>query len=97
MLEEITVDFSEQVAETQTKIDRLQGIIYDIENQKNVLDDCKKSHIPRDTKFELSLSGVLRCSVKISIEMLIPLLEQNIEDNTVLIHKLAKELGIAIK
>ncbi|MBU6000861.1 DUF1359 domain-containing protein, partial [Lactococcus lactis] len=28
---------------------------------------------------------------------LIPLLEQNIEDNTALIHELAKELGIDIK
>ncbi|MRM77157.1 DUF1359 domain-containing protein, partial [Lactococcus lactis subsp. cremoris] len=27
----------------------------------------------------------------------IPLLEQNIEDNTALIHELAKELGIDIK
>ena len=97
MPQEITVDFTEKVAETQTKIDRLQGMIYDIENQKKVLDDFKNSHIPRDTKFELSLSGVLKCPVKISVEILIPLLEQNIEHNTLLIHELAKELGIDIK
>ncbi|MCT3099991.1 DUF1359 domain-containing protein, partial [Lactococcus lactis] len=49
------------------------------------------------TKLELNLGGVLKCSVKINVGTLIPLLEQNIEDNMVLINELAKELGIDIK
>jgi len=96
MPQEITVDFSEQIAKTQTKIDRLQDMIYHVRKQKIVLDDFKKNHIPRDTKFELNLGGVLKCSVKINVGTLIPLLEQNIEDNTALINELAKELGIDI-
>ena len=96
MPQEITADFSEQIAKTQTKIDRLQDMIYHVRKQKIVLDDFKKNHIPRDTKFELNLGGVLKCSVKINVSTLIPLLEQNIEDNTALINELAKELGIDI-
>ena len=97
MPQEITVDFSEQIAKTQTKIDRLQKLIHHVRNQKIVLDDFKNNHISTDTKFELNLGGVLKCSVKINVGTLIPLLEQNIEDNTVLINGLAKELGIDIK
>ncbi|AAK38044.1 DUF1359 domain-containing protein [Lactococcus cremoris] len=97
MPQEITVDFSEQIAKTQTKIDRLQKLIHHVRNQKIVLDDFKNNHISTDTKFELNLGGVLKCSVKINVGTLIPLLEQNIEDNTVLINELAKELGIDIK
>ncbi len=97
MSQEITVDFSEQIAKTQTKIDRLQKLIHHVRNQKIVLDDFKTNHISTDTKFELNLGGVLKCSVKINVGTLIPLLEQNIEDNTDLIHELAKELGIDIK
>ena len=97
MQQEITVDFSEQIAKTQTKIDRLQDMIHDIRCQKIVLDDFKNNYISTDTKVELNLGGVLKCSVKINIGTLIPLLEQNIEDNTVLFNELAKELGIDIK
>ena len=97
MPQEITVDFSEQIAKTQTKIDRLKDMIHDVRDQKIVLDDIKNNHMPRDTKLELNLGGVLKCSVKINVGTLIPLLEQNIEDNTVLINELAKELGIDIK
>ena len=97
MPQEITVDFSEQIAKAQTKIDRLQDMIHDVRDQKIVLDEIKNNHIPSDTKFELNLGGVLKCSVKINVGTLIPLLEQNIEDNTALIHELAKELGIDIK
>lgn len=93
----ISDDFSEQIAKTQTKIDRLQKLIHHVRNQNIVLDDFKKNHIPKDTKFELNLGGVLKCSVKINVGTLIPLLEQNIEDNTALIHELAKEIGIDIK
>ena len=96
MPQEITADFSEQIAKTQTKIDRLQDMIYHVRKHKIVLDDFKMNHIPRDTKFELNLGGVLKCSVKINVGTLIPLLEQNIEDNTALINELAKELGIDI-
>ena len=97
MSQEITVDFSEQIAKAQTKIDRLKDMIHDVRDQKIVLDDIKNNHMPRDTKLELNLGGVLKCSVKINVGTLIPLLEQNIEDNTVLINELAKELGIDIK
>ncbi|WP_332373723.1 DUF1359 domain-containing protein [Lactococcus cremoris] len=97
MPQEITVDFSEQIAKTQTKIDRLQKLIHDVRKQKIVLDDFKNNYISTDTKVELNLGGVLKCSVKINIGTLIPLLEQNIEDNTVLFNELAKELGIDIK
>ena len=34
MPQEITVDFSEQIAKTKTKIDRLQSIIHDWTNVK---------------------------------------------------------------
>ncbi|QEX47813.1 Phage protein (ACLAME 1095) [Lactococcus lactis subsp. lactis bv. diacetylactis] len=97
MPQEITVDFSEQIAKVQTKIARLKDMIHDVRDQKIVLDDIKNNHMPRDTKLELNLGGVLKCSVKINVGTLIPLLEQNIEDNTALIHELAKELGIDIK
>ncbi|MGX8059413.1 DUF1359 domain-containing protein [Lactococcus lactis] len=97
MPQEITVDFSEQIAKVQTKIARLKDMIHDVRDQKIVLDDIKNNHMPRDTKLELNLGGVLKCSVKINVGTLIPLLEQNIEDNTTLIHELAKELGIDIK
>ena len=97
MSQEITVDFSEQIAKAQTKIDRLKDMIHDVRDQKIVLDDIKNNHMPRDTKLELNLGGVLKCSVKINVGTLIPLLEQNIEDNTALIRELAKELGIDIK
>ncbi|AAK05131.1 DUF1359 domain-containing protein [Lactococcus lactis subsp. lactis] len=97
MPQEITIDFSEQIAKVQTKIARLKDMIHDVRDQKIVLDDIKNNHMPRDTKLELNLGGVLKCSVKINVGTLIPLLEQNIEDNTALIHELAKELGIDIK
>ncbi|MCT0502831.1 DUF1359 domain-containing protein [Lactococcus cremoris] len=97
MPQEITVDFSEQIAKTLTKIDRLQKLIHDVRYQRIVLDDIKNNHIPGDTKFELNLGGVLKCFVKIDVGTLIPLLEQNIEDNTALIHELAKELGIEVE
>ena len=41
MSQEITVDFSEQIAKTQTKIDRLQKLIHHVRNQNIVLDDFK--------------------------------------------------------
>ncbi|MCT0509708.1 DUF1359 domain-containing protein [Lactococcus cremoris] len=97
MLQEITIDFSEQIAKAQAKIARLQDMIHDVRYQKIVLDDIKNNHIPRDTKLELNLGRVLKCSVKIDVGTLIPLLEQNIEDNTTLIHGLAKELGIEVE
>ncbi|WP_461216401.1 DUF1359 domain-containing protein [Lactococcus cremoris] len=97
MPQEITVDFSEKVTETQTKIDRLKDMIHDVRDQKIVLDDIKNNHMPRDTKLELNLGGVLKCSIKINVGTLIPLLEQNIEDDTALINELAKELGIEVE
>ena len=97
MPQEITIDFSEQIAKAQTKIDRLQDMIHDVRDQKIVLDDIKNNHMPRDTKLELNLGGVLKCSVKINVGTLIPLLEQNIEDDTALINELAKELGIEVE
>lgn len=97
MSQEITVDFSEQIAKAQTKIDRLQAMIHDVRDQKIVLDDIKNNHIPRDTKLGFNLGGVYKCFIKIDVGTLIPLLEQNIEDNTALINELAKELGIDIK
>ena len=97
MPQEITIDFSEQIAKAQTKIDRLQDMIHDVRDQKIVLDDIKNNYMPRDTKLELNLGGVLKCSVKINVGTLIPLLEQNIEDDTALINELAKELGIEVE
>ncbi len=97
MLQEITIDFSEQIAKAQTKIARLKDMIHDVRDQKIVLDDIKNNHMPRDTKLELNLGGVLKCSVKINVGTLIPLLEQNIEDDTALINELAKELGIEVE
>ena len=97
MAQEITVDFSEQIAKTQTKIDRLQKLIHDIENQKYALENYKKNDVLSTDKVRLLLRGLSTCPINISVETLIPLLEQNIEDNTALIHELAKELGIDIK
>ncbi|WP_396443355.1 DUF1359 domain-containing protein [Lactococcus lactis] len=97
MLQEITVDFTEQVYETQTKIDRLQSMIHDIENQKYALENYKKDDVFSTDEVRLLLRGLSPCSINISVETLIHLLEQNIEDNTALIHELAKELGIDIK
>lgn len=97
MPQEITVDFSEQVAETQNKIDRLQSVIRDIENQKYALENYKKDDVFSTDEVRLLLRGLSTCSINISVETLIPLLKQNIEDNTALIHELAKELGIDIK
>ncbi|MCT1228301.1 DUF1359 domain-containing protein [Lactococcus lactis] len=96
MIKEITVDFSEQIAKVQTKIERLKHMIYDVRDQKIVLDDIKNNHIPMDTKLGFNLGGVYKFFVKIDVATLIPLLEQNIEDSTVLINELAKELGIDI-
>ena len=97
MSHEITVDFSEKVTETQTKIDILQSMIHDIENQKYALENYKKNDVLSTDKVRLLLRGLSPCSINISVETLIPLLEQNIEYNTVLIHELAKELGIDIE
>lgn len=97
MSQEITVDVSEKVTETQTKIDRLQSMIHDIENQKYALENYKKNDVFSTDKVRLLLRGLSTCSINTSVETLIPLLEQNIEYNTVLIHELAKELGIDIK
>ncbi|MDT2904178.1 DUF1359 domain-containing protein [Lactococcus lactis] len=97
MTQEITIDFPEQIAKVQTKIERLKDMIHDVRYQKIVLDEIKNNHISSDKKLEFKLGGALKCSVNIDIATLIPLLEQNIEDNTVLIHELAKELGIDIK
>ena len=97
MPQEITVDFSEKVTETQTKIDRLQSMIHDIENQKYALEHYKKSDVLLTDKVGLNLSGFTPCSFNARVDTIIPLLEQNIEDNTALINELAKELGIDIK
>ena len=94
MSQEITVDFSEQIAKTKTKIDRLQSMIHDIENQKYALENYKKRDILSTDRVRLLLNGL---SINISVETLIPLLEKNIEDNTALIQNLVKELGIDIK
>lgn len=96
MSQEITVDVSERVTEKQIKIDRLQSMIHDIENQKYALENYKKDKVLSTDKVRLLLRGLSTCSINISVETLIPLLEQNIEDNTALIHELAKELGIDI-
>ncbi|WP_251904583.1 DUF1359 domain-containing protein [Lactococcus lactis] len=97
MPQEITVDFSEQIVETKIKIERLESLIHYDKNQKNALEHYKKSDVLLTDKVGLNLSGFIQCSVNINVGMLIPLLEQNIEDNTVLINELAKELGIDIK
>lgn len=97
MPQEITVDFSEQIVETKIKIERLESLIRYVESQKNALEHYKKSDILLTDKVGLKLSGYSPCSFNISVETLIPLLEQNIEDNTVLIHELAKELGIEVE
>lgn len=97
MTQKIAVDLLEQIAETQAKIDRFQSLIHHVKEQNNVLEDFKKNNVPLTDKFELHLGGILGCSLNISGETLIPILEQNIEDNTIIIHELAKELGIEVK
>ena len=72
-------------------------MIHDVREQKIVLDDIKNNHVLRDTELGFNLGGVYKCFIKIDVGTLIPLLEQNIEDNTALIHELAKELGIEVE
>lgn len=97
MSQEITVDFSEQIVETKIKIERLESLIYYVKNQKNALEHYKNSDVLLTDKVGLNLSGFTPCSFNASVATLIPLLEQNIEDNTALINELAKELGIKDK
>ncbi|MDV2633888.1 DUF1359 domain-containing protein [Lactococcus lactis] len=101
---EITVDFSEQIAEFQNKIEGLRNLIECINRQEKALSLLKKQ--PEDTKLVLGIppflqeygssfaESMFRSSITINAQTLMPILEQNIEDNTVLVHKLAKELGI---
>ncbi|MCT0502012.1 DUF1359 domain-containing protein [Lactococcus cremoris] len=97
MSQEITVDFSEQIVETKIKIERLENLIHYVKNQKNALEHYKKSDVLLTDKVGLNLSGFIQCSFNASVATLIPLLEQNIEDDTALIHELAKELGIEVE
>ncbi|AII12462.1 Hypothetical protein NCDO2118_0975 [Lactococcus lactis subsp. lactis NCDO 2118] len=97
MSQEITVDFSEQIAKVQTKIERLESLIYYVKNQKNALEHYKNNDVLLTDKVGLNLSGVAQCSFNASVATLIPLLEQNIEYNTALINELAKELGIEVE
>ena len=97
MPQEITVDFSEQIVETKIKIERLENLIHYVKSQKNALEHYKKSDVLLTDKVGLNLSGFTPCSFNARVDTNIPLLEQNIEDNTALIHELAKELGIDIK
>ena len=97
MPQEITVDFSEQIVETKIKIERLENLIHYVKSQKNALEHYKKSDVLLTDKVGLNLSGFTPCSFNARVDTIIPLLEQNIEDNTALIHELAKELGIEIK
>ena len=97
MPQEITVDFSEQIVETKIKIERLENLIHYVKSQKNALEHYKKSDVLLTDKVGLNLSGFTPCSFNARFDTIIPLLEQNIEDNTALIHELAKELGIDIK
>ncbi|WP_282798694.1 DUF1359 domain-containing protein [Lactococcus lactis] len=97
MSQEITVNFSEQIVETKIKIERLENLIHYVEGQKNALEHYKKNNILSTDKVGLKLSGYSPCSFNINVATLFPLLEQNIEYNTVLIHELAKELGIEVE
>lgn len=97
MSQEITVDFSEQIIETKIKIERLENLIYSVKKHKKVLEDYEKNSILLTDKVGLRLSGFSTCSFTIRVSTLIPLLEQNIEDNTALINELAKELGIEVE
>ncbi|WDA69254.1 DUF1359 domain-containing protein [Lactococcus lactis] len=97
MSQEITVDFSEKVVEIENKIDILKNLTNRTNNQKKVLEDFNKNQVPLTKKYELILGGILKCSINISVELLILLLEQNVEDNTFIIQNLAKELGIEVK
>ena len=94
MSQEITVDFSDQIVETKIKIERLESLIHYVKNQKNALEHYKKSDVLSTDRVRLLLNGL---SINISVETLIPLLEQNIEDNTALINELAIELGIEVE
>ncbi|MDU6581803.1 MAG: DUF1359 domain-containing protein [Lactococcus lactis] len=97
MIKEITIDFSEQILETKIKIERLESLIYYVKNQKNALEHYKKSDVLLTDKVGLNLSGFTPCSFNARVDTIIPLLEQNIEYNTAIIHELAKELGIEVE
>ncbi|OSP86978.1 hypothetical protein B9W73_08640 [Lactococcus lactis] len=94
MSQEITVDFSKQINETKAKIETLEGLIYYVKKQKNTLEHYKNNDILLTDKVGVELRGFVLCSFNINVGTLIPLLEQNIEDNVALINELAKELGI---
>ncbi|AII13131.1 Hypothetical protein NCDO2118_1667 [Lactococcus lactis subsp. lactis NCDO 2118] len=98
MSQEITVDFSEQIAKVQTKIERLERLkSIMLKIRKNALEHYKNNDVLLTDKVGLNLSGVAQCSFNASVATLIPLLEQNIEYNTALINELAKELGIEVE
>ena len=97
MAQEITVDYSGKIVETKIKIERLESLNHYVKNQKNALAHYKKSDILLTDKVGLKLSGFIQCSFNARVETLIPLFEQNIEDNTALINEWAIELGIEVE
>lgn len=107
MSQEITVDFSERVAETLTKTEALRDLVIDVNRQEEAL-SLLKTH-PKDTGLVVGIppflqkagtsfaESLFRSSITINAQTLIPILEQNIKDKTALIHKVAKELGIEVE
>ena len=58
MKQKINFYFLKKVTETQTKIDRLQGLIHDIENHKYALQNYKKNDVLSTDKERLLLRGL---------------------------------------
>lgn len=102
----ITVDFSEQVAEIRTKIEELQGLIYQVERLKDTLETLETPHLSlAQRNFGIKLlptaafaaADLTIADLTIDKKILVSILKDNIEERALLIHKMTEELGISVK
>lgn len=97
-LNHIEIDISKYIEEIQEKINRLKNLVHQVQALKNTLPSITTMAITKDDgKFAACLTPTHKfpeLEVDIESSILISIVQKNIEDNTTLIHELAKELGI---
>lgn len=100
-LKELKEIASKKIIETEDSIKKFRELVRHTEEQVNVLSILESNEAERaHRKLEIELmSGIefLHAEFDADKELLISILKKNIEDNTKLIHELAKELGIEVK
>lgn len=100
-LNDIGFDILKSIEEIQIKISKQETLIKQVQAQENVLPLIKTMTAGTDEhKFHLRLLGTAEfpgVRLDIDLDSLISIVQKNIEDNTALIHELAKELGIEVK